>query len=59
MIFFVLIIRSIVVYVLFMLGWSSENVYGVLGALRSSSQIIAYEIIIFFVLILIVMYYFS
>jgi NADH-ubiquinone oxidoreductase chain 1 len=58
-IFFVLIIRSIVVYVLFMLGWSSENVYGVLGALRRSSQIIAYEIIIFFVLILTVMYYCS
>jgi NADH-ubiquinone oxidoreductase chain 1 len=58
-IFFVLIISSMVVYVLFMLGWSSENVYGVLGALRRSSQIIAYEIIIFFVLILVVVYYFS
>lgn len=55
-IFFVLIIRSIVVYVLFILGWRRENVYGVLGGLRSSSQIIAYEIIIFFVIILIVIY---
>ncbi len=59
MVFFVLIIRSIVVYVLFMLGWRRENVYGVLGALRSSSQIVAYEIIIFFVLILVVIYYYS
>jgi NADH-ubiquinone oxidoreductase chain 1 len=56
-IFFILIIRRIVVYVLFILGWSSENVYGVLGGLRSSSQIIAYEIIIFFIMILVVMYY--
>ena len=56
-VFFVLIIRSLVVYVLFILGWRSENVYGVLGGLRSSSQIIAYEIIIFFVLILVVIYY--
>jgi len=50
-------VRSLVVYVLFILGWSSENVYGVLGGLRSSSQIIAYEIIIFFVIILVVIYY--
>jgi len=47
-IFFILIIRSLVVYVLFILGWRRENVYGVLGGLRRSSQIIAYEIIIFF-----------
>jgi len=58
-IFFILIIRSVVVYVLFMLGWSSENVYGVLGGLRSSSQIVAYEIIIFFLIILVVIYYSS
>jgi len=50
-------IRSIVVYILFMLGWRSENVYGVLGGLRRSSQIVAYEIIMFFVIILVVMYY--
>jgi NADH:ubiquinone oxidoreductase subunit H len=58
-IFYVLIIRSMVVYVLFILGWRRENVYGVSGALRSSSQMVAYEIIIFFVLILVVMYYYS
>jgi NADH-ubiquinone oxidoreductase chain 1 len=56
-VFFVLILRSVVVYVLFILGWRRENVYGVLGGLRSSSQIIAYEIIIFFLLILVVIYY--
>ena len=55
-IFFILMIRTIVVYVLFMLGWSSENVHGVLGGLRRSSQIIAYEIIIFFILILLVIF---
>jgi NADH-ubiquinone oxidoreductase chain 1 len=52
-----LIVRSLVVYVLFILGWRSENVYGVLGGLRRSSQIIAYEIIIFFLIILLVIYY--
>jgi NADH-ubiquinone oxidoreductase chain 1 len=56
-IFFILIISSVVVYVLFILGWRSENVYGVLGGLRRSSQIIAYEVIIFFIIILIVIYY--
>ena len=55
-IFFILIISTVVVYVLFILGWRSENVYGVLGGLRRSSQIIAYEIIIFFVLILLVIF---
>jgi len=55
-IFFILIFSSIIVYILFMLGWSSENVYGVLGGLRSSSQIIAYEIIMFFLLLLLVIY---
>lgn len=55
-IFFILLVRTIIVYVLFMLGWRRENVYGVLGGLRSSSQIIAYEIIIFFILILLVMF---
>lgn len=56
-IFFILILSSVVVYVLFILGWSRENVYGVLGGLRRSSQIIAYEVIMSFILILIVIYY--
>ena len=55
-IFYILIIRTLIVYVLFILGWSRENVYGVLGGLRSSSQIIAYEIIMFFVIILLVIF---
>lgn len=58
-IFFILILSSLVVYVLFILGWRRENVYGVLGGLRRSSQIVAYEIIIFFLIILIVIYYSS
>jgi len=56
-VFFILIISSVVVYVLFILGWRRENVYGVLGGLRSSSQIVAYEIIMFFLIILVVIYY--
>ncbi len=58
-VFFILIISSVVVYILFILGWRRENVYGVLGGLRSSSQIVAYEIVIFFILILVVIYYIS
>lgn len=58
-VFFILIVRSLVVYVLFILGWRRENVYGVLGGLRRSSQIIAYEIIILFLIILVVIYYSS
>lgn len=56
-IFYILMISSIVVYVLFILGWRRENVYGVLGGLRRSSQIVAYEIIIFFIIILVAVYY--
>lgn len=55
-IFYILIIRTLIVYILFILGWRRENVHGVLGGLRSSSQIIAYEIIIFFVIILLVIF---
>lgn len=58
-IFFILVVRSIIVYLLFILGWRSENVYGVLGGLRRSSQIVAYEIIMFFILILCVIYFMS
>lgn len=57
MVFFVLVIRSVIVYVIFLLGWVRENVYGVLGGIRSSSQIVGYEIIIFFVFLLVVLYY--
>ena len=57
MVFYILILSSVVVYILFILGWRRENVYGVLGGLRSSSQIIAYEIIMFFIIILIVIFY--
>lgn len=56
-IFYILMLSSVVVYVLFILGWRRENVYGVLGGLRRSSQIVAYEIIMFFIMILIVIFY--
>ena len=58
-IFYILIVRSLIVYVLFILGWRRENVYGVLGGLRRSSQMVAYEIIIFFVIILLVIYFYN
>ena len=55
-VFYILIVSTLIVYILFILGWRRENVYGVLGGLRSSSQIIAYEVIIFFVIILLVIF---
>lgn len=58
-VFYLLILSTLVVYVLFILGWRRENVYGVLGGLRRSSQIIAYEIIMFFIIILLVIYHLS
>lgn len=56
-VFFILMVSSVVVYILFILGWRRENVYGVLGGLRRSSQIVAYEVIIFFIIILVVIFY--
>lgn len=58
-IFYFLILRTVVVYLLFILGWGRENVYGVLGGLRRSSQIVAYEVVMFFILILLVIYHIS
>ena len=58
-VFYVLIFRTLVVYILFFLGWWRENVYGVLGGLRRSSQIISYEVVMFFLLLLVVIFYFS
>jgi len=55
---YILIISSLIVYVIFMLGYRSESSYGVLGGLRSSSQIVAYEIIMFFMVILFIIFFF-
>jgi len=56
---YVLIISSLIVYVIFILGYGRERSYGVLGGLRSSSQMVAYEIIMFFMVILFVIFYIS
>lgn len=50
---YVIVVRIFIVYFIFLLGWLSENIYGILGGLRSSSQIVAYEIIMFFIFIII------
>jgi NADH-quinone oxidoreductase subunit H len=41
---YVFAVSSIAVYGVILGGWSSNNKYGFLGALRSSAQLIAYEI---------------
>ncbi|MFV2066014.1 MAG: NADH-quinone oxidoreductase subunit NuoH [Pirellulales bacterium] len=41
---YVLAISSIAVYGVILGGWSSNNKYGLLGALRSSAQLISYEL---------------
>jgi NADH-quinone oxidoreductase subunit H len=43
---FVLAITSLHVYSVLMAGWSSNNKFSLMGALRSSSQMISYEIAI-------------
>lgn len=41
---YVLAVSSIAVYGVILGGWSSNNKYGLLGALRSSAQLISYEL---------------
>ncbi len=43
-IFFVLAISSVSVYGLALAGWSSNNKYSLIGGLRSSAQMISYEL---------------
>ncbi len=43
-IIFILAVASIGVYGIFMAGWSSQNKYSLIGALRSSAQMVSYEL---------------
>src|SRR5690606_37445209 len=48
-------ISSLGVYGVIMSGWSSNSKYGFLGALRSTAQMVSYELSIGFILISIIL----
>lgn len=54
-IIFILAVASIGVYGIFLAGWSSRNKYSLLGALRSSAQMVSYELSLGLSLIVILM----
>jgi NADH-quinone oxidoreductase subunit H len=48
---FILAVTSLGVYAIFLGGWSANSKYSLLGALRSSAQLISYEMAVAFALI--------
>jgi NADH-quinone oxidoreductase subunit H len=55
-ILYVLAISSLSVYGLILGGWSSNNQYALLGALRSAAQMISYEIALALIILTVVIY---
>ena len=55
-ILFFFITSSFGVYAVVLSGWSSNSIYAFLGAIRSTAQMISYEVCLGFVLIILTMY---
>ena len=53
---FIFGLSSLSVYALMFSGWSSNSLYALLGGLRSAAQMIAYEVVIGFILVNIVIF---
>lgn len=53
---YILVVSSLGVYGLFLSGWASNSKYALMGALRSISQMISYEVSISLIIILIVLF---
>nr|WRK67378.1 NADH dehydrogenase subunit 1 [Pentidionis agamae] len=53
------LLSSFLVYFLLMSGWSSGSYFSLLGSFRSVSQAISYEVVLFFILLPMLMFFYS
>jgi len=53
---FMLVVSSLMVYVIFIMGWVRVSSYRILGSLRRSSQLVAYEIVMFLIILIMIMF---
>ncbi len=54
-IFFMLAVSSLATYGILLAGWSANSKYAFLGSLRSTAQLISYELVLSSVLLIVIM----